>query len=254
MSIPDDKLPYVSILTPTWKRANFKPLMIHNLKYMDYDKDKLEQVIIDDVPDENDKLFITEQDRKNYEQEIGIPVRYYYKPKRHLSIGEKRNMLVKLGKYKTLICMDDDDVYCSTYIRYSINALLSKKNIGIVGSPQMLFVFPHQDYKLTAIQCPSKRQCHEATMCFTIKHFRSMGGFVTRGIGEGSKMVDFNENSCLKTQCEHCMICICHDKNTVDKDRFSKTDDDNGVINIDGKIDDNIKKIIQQCVQQKTNR
>ena len=137
MSIPDDKLPYVSILTPTWKRSNFKPLMIHNLKYMDYDKKKLEQVIIDDVPDIADKLFITEQDRKDYEQEIGIPVRYYYKPRKHLSIGEKRNMLVKLAKYKTLICMDDDDVYCSSYIRYSINALLSKKNIGIAGSPEL---------------------------------------------------------------------------------------------------------------------
>tara|TARA_R110001592_G_scaffold334285_1_gene618561 strand:- start:3594 stop:4355 length:762 start_codon:yes stop_codon:yes gene_type:complete len=253
MSILNEDLPNVSILTPTWKRANFIPLMINNLKYMDYPKDKLEQIIIDDVPDIADKLFITEQDRKNYEQEIGIPVRYYYKPQRHLSIGEKRNMLVKHAKYKTLICMDDDDVYVPTYIRYSINALLSQKKIGIVCSPQMLFVFPNQDYKLTGIQCPSKRQGHEATMCFTIKHFRSMGGFVTRGVGEGAKMVDFNEKSCLKTQCEHCMICVCHDFNTVDKDRFSKDDSEQGIINIDGKIDDTIKKIIQQCVEKRTN-
>ena len=248
MSISDDKLPYVSILTPTWKRSNFKPLIIYNLKHMDYPKDKLEQVIIDDVPDIADKLFLTDRDKIDYEKEIGIKVRYYYKPQRHLSIGEKRNMLVKHAKHKILICMDDDDIYIPTYIRYSINGLLSDKKIGIVCSPQMLFVFPYQDYKLTGIECPSKRQGHEATMCFTIKHFRSMGGFVTKGVGEGAKMVDFNEKRCLKTQCEHCMICVCHDKNTVDKDRFSKDNEEQGIMNIDGKLDDAIKKIIELCL------
>mgnify|MGYP005995573173 CR=1 FL=1 len=56
MNITDNDLPKVSILTPTWKRRHFLPLMIHNLKHMDYPKDKLEQVIIDDVQNKNDKL------------------------------------------------------------------------------------------------------------------------------------------------------------------------------------------------------
>ena len=241
------ELPNVSILTPTWKRRNFLPLMINNLKYMDYPKEKLEQVIIDDVPDKNDKLFLTEEDKKKYEQEIGIKVNYIYRPQRHLTIGEKRNMLVKRAKYKTLICVDDDDIYVPTYIKYSIGALTSDKRIGIVCSPQMLFTFPKQGYKITGIQCPSKRQGHEATMCFTRKHFNCMGGFVKRGNGEGSKMIDFLENSCLKTEVEHCMICVAHNSNTVDKDRFSK-DEEPGIIKVDGTLDLKIQKIINECL------
>ena len=247
MNIADNDLPKVSILTPTWKRRHFLPLMIHNLKYMDYPKEKLEQVIIDDVPDKNDKLFLTQQDINDYEKEIGIKVCYIYKPQRHLSIGEKRNMLVKNAKYKICACLDDDDIYLPTYIKYSINALLSDKQIGIVCSPQMLFTYPYKNYKLTGIQCPSKRQGHEATMVFTKKHFNSMGGFVKQGNGEGAKMVDFNEKRCLKTQIEHCMICVAHDKNTVDKERFSN-DEEDGIIRVDGTLDQQIQDIINKCL------
>ena len=241
------ELPNVSILTPTWKRAHFLPLMTHNLKYMDYPKDKLEQVLIDDVPDQNDKLFLTEQDKKKYEEEIGIKVNYIYRPQRHLSIGEKRNLLVKHAKYKICINMDDDDIYFNTYIKYSISALLSNKNIGIVCSPQMLFTYPYQNFKMTGIQCPSKRQGHEATMAFTKKHFNSMGGFVKRGNGEGAKMVDFNENRCLKTLVEHCMICVAHNNNTVNKDQFGDNEKQ-GIIKVEGTLDENIQNIIRRCL------
>jgi len=241
------ELPNVSILTPTWKRRHFLPLMIQNLKYMDYPKDKLEQVIIDDVPDKNDKLFLTDQDKKKYQEEIGIKVNYIYRPQRHLSIGEKRNLLVKSAKYKIYINMDDDDIYMPTYIKYSVSALLSDKNIGIVCSPQMLFTYPYQNFKMTAIQCPSKRQGHEATMCFTRKHFNCMGGFVKRGNGEGSKMIDYLENRCLKTLVEHCMICVAHNNNTVNKDQFGDNEKQ-GIIKVEGTLDENIQNIIRRCL------
>jgi len=241
------ELPNVSILTPTWKRRNFLPLIINNLKYMDYPKNKLEQVIIDDVPDKNDKMFLTEEDKRKYEEEIGIKVNYIYKPERHLTIGEKRNMLVKHAKYKICINMDTDDIYVPTYIKYSISALKSNKRIGLVCSPQMLFTYPYKNYKITGIECPSKRQGHEATMAFTKKHWKQMSGFIKEGNGEGAKMVDFNENACLKTQVEHCMICVCHNDNTVDKDRFSN-DEEQGIIKVDGTLDINIQQIINKCL------
>ena len=43
--------PNVSILTPTWNRTNFLPLMINNITTFNYPKDKLEWVIVDDHPD-----------------------------------------------------------------------------------------------------------------------------------------------------------------------------------------------------------
>ena len=74
--------------------------------------------------------------------------------------------------------------------------------------------------KLSAIKCPSKRQIHEATMCYTKKHWKSMGGYSKSGTGEGAGLVDFNENRCVVSECYECMICICHKNNTCKKEQF----------------------------------
>ena len=79
----------------------------------------------------------------------------------------------------------------------------------------------YKDYLTTLIICPAMRQIHEATLCYTKKHFKRMGGFSTTGFGEGGKMVDgCNESFFIKTEVASCMICICHTENSVKKDQF----------------------------------
>tara|TARA_R110000737_G_scaffold235681_1_gene248308 strand:+ start:1414 stop:2091 length:678 start_codon:yes stop_codon:yes gene_type:complete len=195
--------------------------MATNLQNFDYDKTKLEHVIYDDCKD--NKLFINIQELEYYKSLVyPIKVNYIYNPKRHLTIGEKRNLLVKNAKYKILINMDDDDIYFPTYLKYSVD-LLIKNNVGIVGSPEMMFLFPNDDYKMTAIQCEGKHQAHEATFCFTKKHFNSMGGFGKNSKGEGTKMITFNENRAMMSEIKFCMCCIGHSNNTVDKKQFMDT-------------------------------
>lgn len=218
--------PKVSICMPTYNRNEFLPLMIFNLKNFIYpDKSLLEWVIDDDG---TDPLFRGEALKKEVEQQIyPITINYKYnKVKR--SIGAKRNALVKQANYKTIAMMDSDDIYMPSYIQYSIDCM-KKGNHSLVGSNQMLFLYPKYDFKMTAIQCGSKRQIHEATMVFTKKHFQSMGGFVKNSQGEGAKMVDFNDKKCGLTDIQLCMICICHKDNTVNKDKFIKEDGSNVV-------------------------
>jgi cellulose synthase/poly-beta-1,6-N-acetylglucosamine synthase-like glycosyltransferase len=133
-------LPKVSILIPTYNRPEFLPLIGVNIVCQDYPKELLEVVIIDDHP--TNQLFPNEQTLKAFQDQLEIPVTYLYKPQRHLSIGEKRNFLVKCAKHKILINFDDDDLYFPTYIRYSVTQLLKNK-VGMVGSNQMLFLYPH---------------------------------------------------------------------------------------------------------------
>ena len=38
--------------------------------------------------------------------------------------------------------------------------------------------------------------------------------------GEGSSLVDGNEKNVVKSQCKECMMCICHNRNTCNKDTF----------------------------------
>jgi hypothetical protein len=120
--------------------------------------------------------------------------------------------------------MDSDDIYLPDYILYSIRTLLKEKK-ECVGSPEMLFIFPNDNYKITGIRCQAMRQIHEATLCHTKKHWKRMNGYSKSSQGEGSKMIDgCSEKIFYKTDVAKCMICVCHEDNTVDKTPFNKNE------------------------------
>ncbi len=218
--------PEVSILTPVYDRKKFLPLMISNMINIRYPKNKLEWVILDSWSKDgkaSEPLFKSEEEIKHYSRVISINIKYVYKPE-GLSIGKKRNMLVKEAKYKYCINMDSDDIYLPHYIFYSVTELIKNKK-QCCGSPQMLFLYPNDNYKVTGISCPALRQIHEGSMCHTKKHHKRMGGYATNSQGEGAKMVDgCNEKFFLKTDITKCMICVCHDTNTVGKEGFNRDD------------------------------
>tara|TARA_R100000734_G_C3269417_1_gene65766 strand:- start:3 stop:662 length:660 start_codon:yes stop_codon:yes gene_type:complete len=205
------------------------------MQHIVYPKNKLEWVVLDSWSKDGkvgEKLFNSEEEIKHYSRIIGIPIRYLYKPE-GLSIGKKRNILVKQSQYKYCINMDSDDIYLPHYILYSIRTLMTEKK-DCVGSPEMLFIFPKDGYKITGINCPAMRQAHEATMCFTKKHHKRMGGFATTSQGEGASMVDgCNEKVFARTEVSKCMLCVCHDDNTVQKDRFNSDKMEIKEVNID---------------------
>ena len=215
-------LPSVSILTPVYNRNKFLPLMKCNIQHFAYPKDKLEWVILDSLSkdgDEAEPLFKSKQEVEIASRELGIPINYKYE-RSALSIGKKRNMLVKMARYNHLINLDSDDIYFPHYITYSIRTLIDNK-YGLVGSPGMLFVFPNDNYKMAGIQCGALRQVHEATMAFTKKHWKRMGGFDSSSRGEGAAMIDgCSEKIFGKTDITKLMICVCGDQNTISKDRF----------------------------------
>ena len=78
---------------------------------------------------------------------------------------------------------------------------------------------------------------NEATMVFTKKYFNSMPGFMSSSQGEGCKMVDHNDKNVEITNISDIMICVCHQNNTLSKDRF-----------IENKINVNIKNLEQLII------
>ena len=210
--------PNVSILMPTYNRNKFIKLVLINLFNMDYDKHKLEWVILDDGPE---PFFKNEEEAQIRKLLSPIKIKYMYDSSKHLKIGDKRNKLVKLASYKICAFMDDDDIYYNSYIKHSVETLLKNK-AGLVGSNAMLFTFPNHNYNMAQIQCLAKRQIHEATMCFTKNYFRGMSGFLSSSLGEGAKMIDNNEKNCAYTDITKVMICVPHNSNTFGKERFYK--------------------------------
>jgi hypothetical protein len=97
---------------------------------------------------------------------------------------------------------------------------------------------------MTGIDCGVKRMGHEATMIFTKKHFKAMQGFTsTSSQGEGTGMIDGMKDSRIgRTEIGECMVCICHQDNTINKDRFKTSQ------NMNINLDDFDKQLILSCL------
>ena len=213
------EIPRISILTPTYDRKKFLPLMICNIENFDYPKELITWEILDSFSFKGkraEKLFKSENEIKALEKQLNIKIKYKYVEKT-MSIGQKRNYLSKHSTEKIMINMDSDDIYLPTYLIYSTH-LLKTNNANLTGSNSMLF---YDGSKFYAIQCEAKRQIHEATMCYTKKHWKSSNGYSNSSQGEGAGMIDnFNENKIINGEIIHMMICVVHNNNTIDKNKF----------------------------------
>jgi len=208
-------LPNISILTPTYNRSKFLPLFIDNLKKQTYPHNKLEVCIYDDGTEPfTDNIAGLQLDI--------YPIKLvYHRDKVRKTIGEKRNYLVKkLARNKILCFMDDDDIYNPVYIEYSYD-MLKENKAGLVGSNNMIFTYPFQDYKITAIKCKHKYQIHENTMLFTRKYFNSMGGFEKSSQAEGVKFIQNQDKNVFNTDIFNVLINVGHGTNTIDKEQFN---------------------------------
>jgi len=215
--------PKISIITPIFERNKFKRLIISNLLNLDYPLEKLEYIIDDDGKEER---FINNNDELNEFKDAIYPIQFIYKHyQKKREIGVKRNNLVKLATNKLIAQMDSDDYMMSSWLKYGIDTM-QKDKLQLVGTNQMIFLFPNDDWKMTAIQCGEKRMIHEAGMIFTKKHWKAMGGFQKSSQGEGTNMIDgMNPKTIGLLDCNKVIICICHQNNTIDKSRFFKQKD-----------------------------
>ena len=125
-SISDELLFDVTIVTPTYNRHDVIDIAIRNFKHFNYQKKKLNWIILDDSPIESSNITkkLLEKELKD-ELENG-KVKYIYSHVK-MPIGKKRNMLAEESK-TTIIChMDDDDYYYPDSIKVRVVSLIAYK-------------------------------------------------------------------------------------------------------------------------------
>jgi glycosyltransferase involved in cell wall biosynthesis len=127
------QLPFVSVLTPTFNRRPFIPLMIKCFQHQTYPKDRMEWIIIDDGTDKIEELV------------AHIPQVKYFKYDEKMTLGKKRNLLHKKSKGEIIIYMDDDDYYPPERIEYAVDQLLKNPDKLCAGSSIMYIYFKHID-------------------------------------------------------------------------------------------------------------
>jgi len=129
-AIDNDKLPAVSIITPTYKRRKLFDMALRNFTNFIYPRNKLEWIIVDDSPeDECVKDMLPRGDKR---------IKYIHMDNgdEPFTIAMKRNMAVSNSSHKYIVHMDDDDYYPPESILARIKILLKYQDEGIecVGS------------------------------------------------------------------------------------------------------------------------
>ena len=176
----------ITIATPVYKRHEFLPLWLNNIKSQTYDH-KLITVLVDEC--KSDEPFIDNlQEVKEYLAPIKVIHNVYNS---RSGIGEKRNRLVKNSKSKYIQFFDSDDMYFPYCLEYNYG-LLKDKKVKCVGSDKMLFCYVNDDYLLSGINC-----------------------------GEGKRLFEgISQKQVAISDIKFVMICICWEGNTVNKEQF----------------------------------
>jgi len=134
---------FVSIVTPTFNRRPFIPMLINCVNNQTYPKCFIEWIIIDDGTDSVEDLFTN---NKNIDQNIDVR---YYRLNEKVSLGKKRNLANQYCSSQIIIYMDDDDYYPPTRIEHAVDTLMKNPTALCAGSSILYIYFKHveQMYK-----------------------------------------------------------------------------------------------------------
>jgi len=141
-SIPnkDKDLPKISLVTMTDNFNKILPFLISNIKHFDYPKEKIEWVILDTCK----KRFYEINKLISF---LNIEVNYHH-TNEELNLIEKKNLLCDNCKCDILVTLSEDSIYLKNYIRHNVDLLLNK-NKGIIGCLDMVYIHPHDNYKVS---------------------------------------------------------------------------------------------------------
>jgi len=237
-------LPNISIVTPTYNRHNTFRLAVINYHLINYPKNKIEWIIVDDgdtsiehiLPkDNNIKYYYIDKDQKqklyiDFKTSLNnkFKSKYKRKPKsamrdihkntfynNKLPIGLKRNLCAIFASNDIIIHMDDDDYYPPNSVLERVNALIEndKKCVGCTS----IGYFDVNKYvsimKTPKKDLPIESKISEATLAYT-KDFWKQTKFNSQDINnEGKSFIQNRKNSCNEIDSKNIIVALLHNSN-----------------------------------------
>ena len=201
----------VSVVTPTYNRRQFIPILIEIYRNQTFPKDKMEWIVIDDGRDKVEDLF--------KEASKSIPnIRYIYKNEK-MRIGAKRNALNKEARGKIIVAMDDDDYYPPDRVSSVVDAFKGNPGIELAGSSEMNLYYIDNKKIYTAGPYHSKHATN-GTLAWKKSYSdrNKYDEYVTRG--EESSFLQQYSNNMIQLNPLSSILVICHSDNTFDKHTF----------------------------------
>ncbi len=218
LNYPENLLPYISIITPTYNRKNLFNIWISNYNRIDYPKNKIEFIIIDDGND-NLRSILPNDIRIKY-------IKIQTENNQPLTIGRKRNLGVKYANYNIIVHMDDDDYYPSYSVKTRVKILLQNRTKSCVGCTQ---IGCYDIYNKTSFSVNDTRSLNisEASMAYTREFFEERKYNENIEKGEGSLMIRGRESQIIQIPYIFVLIALTHKQNlTKDLRVYKKKDNE----------------------------
>jgi hypothetical protein len=121
----EDELPRVSIVTPTRNRRKLFPIAIRNFQNFQYPANKIEWVIVDDTPIDDDTVedILPKGDTR---------IKYCrLRLEQPMTVAAKRNWGVRESTAEYILHMDDDDYYPPESVLSRVKLLMKYRSMGI---------------------------------------------------------------------------------------------------------------------------
>jgi len=198
--------PFVSVITPTYNRRKFLPMLIQLFKAQTYPSNLMELVILDDSPTSNADLIPSDTN-----------IRYIYEPVK-ITLGEKRNMLNKLAKGDVIICFDDDDYHYPERVAHSIVKLNANKT-NLAGAT-IINVY-YTDLKEMHQYGPfASNHGTNGTFAYRKTYIKSHQHDPLKNMQEEPSFTNNFSEKMAQLDPFKTIICIAHSSNTFDKKKI----------------------------------
>ena len=206
-NISNSDLPKVTIITPTYKRRKIFSIAIRNFENFIYPKDKLEWVIVDDSPEDDNLKDLLPRDKRikyiNLENEEDQP----------MTIAMKRNIAVSNSSNPYIIHMDDDDYYPPESIIARIKILLKYKEEGIECVGTTLIGTYNIINDQSSMSSDGPISLSEASMAYTKKFWEDRPFDETCLRGEHKYFTEQRLNKIIDIPYSFILIAINHKNN-----------------------------------------
>ncbi len=203
-----NKLPFVSICTPTFNRRPFIPMAIKCFEHQTYPKDKMEWIIVDDGTDKIEDLV------------SHIPQVKYFKYDEKLTVGKKRNITNEKAKGDIIVYMDDDDYYPPERVKHAVDTLISSKAL-CAGSSAMFIHFKHIN-KMLQFGPYGPNHSTAATFAFKRELLSKTKFDESSSVAEERKFLKDYTIPFVQLDSNKTILVFSHDHNSFDKKELLK--------------------------------
>ena len=222
-----EKMPKVSICTPTYNRRPFITTLIKCVEHQTYPKHLIEWIIIDDGTDKIEDLV------------SNITFVKYYKCEEKITLGKKRNMLHEESSGDIIINMDDDDYYSPYRVEHAVQCLMQSDKL--CAGCNVMYVWYNKLHKMYQMGPYKKNHCTAASMAFKRELLEVSSYDENACLSEEKHFlkdykIDLVELDPLKT-----ILVFSHSHNTYDKTKLLNNPSPNIKIS-ERSVDDFIKE------------